>query len=114
MTEKRMLVVDSVLLDKIDANRGDMSRNEFLSFLIDTKLGDEGTTTLSNRDYISKEEFQEFSQGMKDLLRHFLDFFISYGMELGEEPKDHTFSELVQKLQSLSSNGGKPKSAKTA
>jgi len=113
MTEKRMLVVDSTVLEKIDANRGDMSRSEFLSFIIDSKLGEDGTS-LSNRDYISKEEFQEFSQGMKDLLRHFLDFFISYGMELGEEPKDHTFAELVQKLQSLSSNGGKPKSAKSA
>ncbi len=113
MTEKRMLVVDSTVLEKIDANRGDMSRSEFLSFIIDSKLG-EDSTSLSNRDYISKEEFQEFSQGMKDLLRHFLDFFISYGMELGEEPKDHTFAELVQKLQSLSSNGGKPKSAKSA
>ena len=39
---------------------------------------------------------------MKDLLRRFLDFFISYGLELGQEPKDSTFSELVQKLQSLS------------
>ena len=111
MTEKRMLVVDSGLLDKIDANRGEMSRNDFLSFLIDSKLGDEGTA-ISSRDYISKEEFQEFSQGMKDLLRHFLDFFISYGMELGEERKDHTFAELVQKLQSLSSNGGKSKASK--
>jgi hypothetical protein len=112
MTEKRMLVVDSGLLDKIDANRGDMSRTEFLTFVIDSKLGEDGTTSTSSRDYISKEEFQEFSQGMKDLLRHFLDFFISYGMELGEEPKDHTFSELVQKLQALSSNGGKPKASK--
>jgi hypothetical protein len=111
MTEKRMLVVDSELLDKIDANRGDMSRTEFLSFIIESRLGEE-STSLSSRDYISKEEFQEFSQGMKDLLRHFLDFFISYGMELGEEPKDHTFAELVQKLQTLSSNGGKPKASK--
>ena len=46
---------------------------------------------------------------MKDLLRRFLDFFISYGLELGDEPKDHTFDELVQKLQTLSANGAKPK-----
>ena len=46
---------------------------------------------------------------MKDLLKRFLDFFISYGLELGQEPKDGTFSELVQKLQTLSATGGKPK-----
>ena len=49
---------------------------------------------------------------MKDLLRRFLDFFISYGMELGEQPKDHTFADLVQKLQVLSASGSK--SSKTA
>jgi hypothetical protein len=49
---------------------------------------------------------------MKDLLRRFLDFFISYGMELGDEPKDHTFNELVQKLQTLSAGGGKSKTPK--
>jgi hypothetical protein len=49
---------------------------------------------------------------MKDLLRRFLDFFISYGLELGQQPKDGTFSELVQKLQSLAATGGKPKTPK--
>jgi len=107
MTEKRMLIVDSELLEKIDQNRGDMSRTEFLKFLIDSQLGEEEKT--SAREYVSREEFEEFAQGMKDLLRRFLDFFISYGMELGEEPKDRTFAELVKKLQSLANTGGKPK-----
>jgi hypothetical protein len=101
MAEKRMLIVDSELLAKIDANRGDMSQTEFLRFLIDNQLGSEGETKTGG-DYVEKEEFEEFAQGMKDLLRRFLDFFISYGMELGEEPKDHTFGELVKKLQQLS------------
>jgi hypothetical protein len=105
MTEKRMLVVDAELLKKIDENRGDVSRVEFLNYLIDNQLNGDGAAPI--RDYVDREEFLEFSQGMKELLRRFLDFFISYGIELGEQPKDHTFSDLVQKLQVLSASGGK-------
>jgi hypothetical protein len=111
MTEKRMLIVDDELLKKIDENRGDMSRVEFINFLINDQLvGGEGGAV--SQQYISREEFQEFAQGMKDLLRRFLDFFLSYGLELGQEPKDKTFGELVQKLQTLSANSNKPKTAK--
>ena len=110
MTENRMLVVDAELLKKIDENRGDVSRTEFLNFLIDSHLHEDGAAPA--RNYVEREEFQEFSQGMKELLRRFLDFFISYGIELGEQPKDHTFADLVQKLQVLSASGGK--SSKTS
>jgi len=103
MTEKRMLIVDAELLRKIDENRGDMSRSEFLSFLIDSQLG-EGTERDS---YISKEEFHQFAQGMKELLRNFLEFFISYGLELGKQPKDKAFEELNQKLHALDSKAKK-------
>ena len=111
MSEKIMLIVDAELLAKIDENRGELGRSEFIDFLINGQLGENGESPTSNQ-YVSKEEYQEFSQGMKDLLRRFLDFFISYGVELGQQPKDNTFSELVQKLQSLSATGGKPKTAK--
>jgi hypothetical protein len=112
MTEKRMLIVDDELLRKIDDNRGEMSRIEFLNFLINNQLAEEAGGVVVSHKYIEREEFQEFTQGMKDLLRNFLDFFISYGLELGEQPKDGTFAELVQKLQTLSISGGKPKTSK--
>jgi hypothetical protein len=111
MTEKRMLIVDSDLLEKIDKNRGDLTQTEFLRFLIEAQLGSEGRASAGG-DYVDREEFEEFAQGMKDLLRRFLDFFISYGMELGEEPKDHTFGELVKKLQQLSNPTTKAKTGK--
>lgn len=112
MAEKRMLIVDDELLRKIDENRGELGRAEFLSFIINAHLGADEKHEPNSHQYVDREEFKEFSQGMKDLLKHFLDFFISYGMELGDEPKDHTFNELVQKLQSLSASGGKPKVVK--
>jgi hypothetical protein len=112
MTEKRMLIVEDALLRKIDENRGEMSRNEFISYLIENQLGEQAESPAAPHQYVSREEYQEFTQGIKELLRHFLDFFLSYGLELGQEPKDKTFAELVQKLQALSASGGKPKAAK--
>jgi len=110
MAEKRMVLVDDDLLSKIDVNRREMSRTAFLSFLINNQLQEEGSPHTSNQ-YVSREEYMEFTQGMKDLLRNFLDSFISYNMKLGEQPKDGTLAELEQKLQSLSASKGKPKTS---
>ena len=101
MSEKRMLIVDAELVKMIDDNRGDMSRSEFLNFLIDTQLKEEG----KRHDGITREEFHQFQEGTKELLRNFLEFFISYGLELGKQPKDTEFEQLTQRLQTLGSSG---------
>ena len=102
MTDKRMLMVDAEVARKIEANRGDMSNSDFINFLIDGHLkGDEG----ESQNVVSKEEFDQFASGMKDLLRNFLEFFLSYGLELGRTPQDKGYEELTQKLQSLASQG---------
>jgi hypothetical protein len=97
MSEKRMLIVDAELVKKIDDNRGDMSRSEFINFLIESQLKEEG----KKRDGVTREEFHQFQEGTKELLRNFLEFFISYGLELGKQPKDNEFEQLTQKLQTL-------------
>jgi len=100
-----MLIVDAEISRKIDENRGDLSRSEFLNFLIDSQLHKEA----GNQNYVDREEFHQFAQGMKELLRNFLEFFISYGLELGKQPQDKTFNELSQKLQALGSSDNKIK-----
>jgi len=79
-----MLIIDADVVRKVDENRGDMSRAEFLNFLIDSQFKEE----TGNQHYVDKEEFRQFTQGMKELLRNFLEFFISYGLELGKQPQD--------------------------
>ena len=106
MAEKRMLIVDAEVAKKIDENRGDMSCSEFLNFLIDGQLGEEGG---NHNNYVDKEEFRHFALGMKELLRNFLEFFLSYGLELGKQPQDKTFQELSQKLQALGNSDSKSK-----
>ncbi len=103
MSEKRMLIVDAEVVRKVDENRGDMNRSDFINFLIDSCMKEDSV----KQDYITKEEFDQFQQGTRELLRNFLEFFISYGLELGKQPKDNTFKELSQKLQELGSSGNK-------
>ena len=105
MSEKRMLIVDAEVVRKVDENRGDMNRSDFINFLIDSCLKEDS----GKQNYITKEEFNQFQQGTRELLRNFLEFFISYGLELGKQPKDKTFEELTQKLQALGSSDNKAK-----
>ena len=102
MSDKRMLIVDAELVEKIDCNRGDMNRAEFIWFLIDNQLKEESR---KQNGGVSREEFHQFQEGTKDLLRNFLDFFISYGLELGKHPKDKEFEQLTQSLQALGGSG---------
>jgi hypothetical protein len=113
MSDKRMLIVDGELMRKIDENRGEMSRNEFLSFLIISKLEDKETTpSAGSSQYVSRAEYSAFTQDMKDLLRHFFDFFIKDGIKSDEQPGNGDFAELSQKLQALSAAKFKPRNIK--
>ncbi len=105
MSEKRMLIIDAEVVRKVDENRGDMNRSDFINFLIDSCLKEDS----EKQNYITKEEFNQFQEGTRELLRNFLEFFISYGLELGKQPKDKTFEELSQKLQTLGGSGSKAK-----
>ena len=108
MSEKRMFIVDAEVARKVDESRGEMSRSEFINFLIDSQLK-EDKEDIGKQNYVTKEEFYQSQQGMKELLRSFLEFFLSYGLEVGKQPSDKNFNELSQKLQDLSSSSNKAK-----
>ena len=97
MSEKSMIIVDADVALKVDNNRGDMSRSDFINFMIDKSLNSDN----NNHKYITEEEFNQFQQGTRELLKNFLEFFISYGLELGKQPEDQIFQELSQKLQAF-------------
>jgi hypothetical protein len=99
MAEKKMLIVDSDVARKIDENRGDMSISHFLDFLINSQLQQD--TDGGNSGLMTKEEFYQFEHGIRELLRNFLEFFLSYGLELGKQPADGELDKLNQKLQVL-------------
>ena len=100
MSEKRMLIVPAELVEKIDGNRGDMSQAEFINFLIDSQLIQE-VKEQKEKEYVTKEEIQSFEQDIKKLLKSFLDFFVSYGLEIGKQSPRAEFEELLSRLQGL-------------
>jgi len=102
MSEKRMLIVDAELVKKIDDNRGDLGQSEFINFLIDSGLKEKEEG--KKQGGVTREEFHQFQEGTKELLRNFLEFFISYGLELGKQPSDSEFEQLARKLQGLDSS----------
>ena len=101
MAEKRMLIVQAELAQKIDDNRGDMSRDDFINFLIDSQLKQETKDKHPSPQYATKEEVQSLEQDIKKLLKSFLDFFLNYGLEMGKQPKEGEFEELTSKLKGL-------------
>jgi len=105
MSDKRMLIVDATVAQRVDENRGDMNRSDFLNFLINSCMKEDS----GKQNGVTREDFSQFQQGTRELLRNFLEFFISYGLELGKQPTDKTFEELSQKLQALGNSGNKAK-----
>ena len=97
MTENRMLIVPAEVVDKINANRGDMSQAEFINFLIDSHLKRE----TDEEHFVTRSTLQDFEQGIKDMLRSFLEFSVSYGLELGHGPGKDEMEALGLKLQRL-------------
>ncbi len=120
MAEKRMLILPAEVIKKIDDNRGDLSQAEFINFLVESQLKvevqDKPYTSkeeiislvdsqikeeAKKQHYVTRQEIQAFEQDIKSLLKTFLDFFVSYGLELGKKSPKAEFEELSSKLEEL-------------
>ncbi len=115
---REMLVLEQRLVEKIDENRGDVSRAEFIDFCIDKCLEavepkeferEERRTTKPRfvarqkeaTAYATKEEFQEFKHGISNLIRTFLEFFITVGLELGTSKTTEDIESLKAQLRTI-------------
>jgi hypothetical protein len=94
-----IMVVKDDVVKQIDENRGEMNRTEFVSYLIQSQL----KGYHDQKNYVTREEFQQFTQKIVELLHNFLQFFVSYGMVLGKRQQDVEFQVLNQQLESLDS-----------
>jgi hypothetical protein len=77
--EDLIMVVKEDIVKQIDENRGEMNRTEFVNYLIQCQIKEQ----LNQKKGVSREEFQVFTRQMMDLLHNFLQFFVSYGMAMG-------------------------------
>ena len=103
MSDKRMLIVPAELVKRIDDNRGDMSQAEFVEFLINNQL-QETKEKAKEQQYVTRDEFRAFEEDVKGLLKRSLDFFVSYGLELGKQSPKTEFEELTSRLRELESD----------
>ena len=97
MSERRTLSVPAELAKKIDENRGDMRRSDFIDLLVESYLR-QGS---KEQRYVTKDDLEEFEQGIKGLLRSCLEFFVNYGLELAKQPANGNSEELDQQLEGL-------------
>ena len=105
MNKHEMLKLPVEVISQIDKVRGRMSRSDFLRRLI----RDHNNAPYQTQAYVTEEEFHEFQQGTKELLRSFLDFVVTFGLELGVGPGKTPGLNLAQFQQSDRVNGRHPK-----
>ena len=123
MTDKRMLILPSELVKKIDDNRGDMSQADFLDYLIESHLNASGRGNDTSREEMdalrkeltalmgrekklaTKDELEAFHEDTKKLLKSFVDFFVGYGLELGDKSSALDLREITGKLKDFDRGG---------
>ena len=99
--DELVMVVGKDVVEQVDENRGEMNRTEFVNFLIQSQLKE----CSEKHNYVDKEEFDQSVQEIKELLRSFLEFFLSHGLAMGSRLQDKSLEEWNQKLEALDSDG---------
>jgi hypothetical protein len=92
-----IMVVKDDVVRQIDEHRGELTRTEFVNYLIQCQLREQQ----GRQDYVSAAEFKEFSRQMSELVYNFLQFFISYGMTVGPAHQDLDLQQLGAQLETL-------------
>ena len=93
-----IMVVKEDVVSQIDEHRGELTRTEFVNYLIQCQLRDQE----DKQGYVSAGEFKEFSREMSELVCNFLNFFISYGMNVGPARQDLDLQQLGSQLEAIS------------
>jgi hypothetical protein len=102
LSDNKILVIPADLVKKIDENCGDMNRAEFIEALIDNLIAEKGESRENVKsDFVTRTELLVFEQDMKQLLKSFLDFFMAYDVELGENNQQIELDKFTTKLQGL-------------
>jgi hypothetical protein len=92
-----IMVVKEDVVKQIDEHRGEMNRTEFVNYLIQCQLKENA----GQNSYVTKEEFQQFTGQMMGLLQNFLQFFVSYGMNVDKGQDEVDIQSLSQQLESF-------------
>lgn len=76
--ENRIIIVPERLLRKIDENRDNLSRAEFIELCINACL--EGKTN-GKEEYITKNDFRKFQEEIRELIGSVMEIFLNINIE---------------------------------
>ncbi len=97
MSNQRTMVLPAEVVLRVDEIRGDTSRAEFINLLLDSHLGK--TSDMEQQKFVTSEALVDFEDGIKELLRTFLEFFITYGLEVGKGSGNSDLGSLAEILR---------------
>ncbi len=100
MADKRMMVLPAEVVARVDENRGDLSQADFINLLLDNQLGNGAASEEEEEELqsVTWVDLAELESGIKDLLRSFLEFFITYGLEIGKDSGKTDLEALTDRL----------------
>ena len=99
MSDRRIMVLPGELVVKVDENRGDMSRAAFIDLLLDSHLGNGNEE--QHPEFVTRESLADFERGIKELLRSFMEFFVTYSLEIGKGSVDSDLESLTERLKEV-------------
>ena len=117
MADNRMMVLPAEVVARVDENRGDLSQADFINLLLDSQLGNGELDHASDQDEelgpVTWVDLAELESGIKDLLRSFLEFFITYGLEIGKDSGKNDLAALTNRLNDVPVNSVSPRGKRT-
>ncbi len=112
---KGIVVFPQEVMEKIDRNRDNLSRAEFVESLFDSLLETEEVPARTKKqsesgpaakrgeagEAVSQEEFDEFRTGMKNLQRAFIELLLDFAIEPVAKASKEEQERLVQRVREL-------------
>ena len=102
--DKGMIIVPVRLLEKIDQCRDKLSRAEFVEFCVDALLKQgEGISArgAEGEESVSRQEFDEFKKGIKNLQRAYIDLLLTISLEPLSKASAQELESFKQRLAEL-------------
>lgn len=90
-----IMVVKEDMVARIDENRGEMNRTEFVTYLLQCQLREHEKRT----SYVTRDELEAFTRKVTELLHSFLQFFIGSGLELGAGQSAGEIQDMFRQLE---------------
>ena len=102
--DKGVIIVPVSLLEEIDQCRDKLSRAEFVEFCVDAllKQEEEGVPRgAEGGETVSRQEFDEFKKGIKNLQRAYIDLLLTISLEPLSKASAQEIESFKQRLAEL-------------